>query len=414
MKINGISFKNTTIWKDISLWGNYLEDKNYKKINNTPYEVLNLSNYDYSDLKLSQFEKSVTILTEWFKSVGILYGRKQDFIDLVVIFSAVLGKHKNFDSKMFFDNLNQMKSAKVKLESLISKLELKHEIPLHLLNYIEELQSVDIKILFQILDKKSLRKLDFMTLSKKEAHFFKTCNINLSRFGTDNNYSLLNYIYFCKLIKEHKREFEFYKKFYFDSDLYEQIDDTNLKYWQTVYQKISCWDYDPHYRELTEIIDYLLHFKTYFPHINLIKNQTKKSLLRRAEKWVEETFGHINIDYENKVWGGDAVKNSQVEINGIVYEFTQILTGKRLYFEGFILKHCVLSYLKKCEKGTSSIWSMHAQNEKETENLTIEIISKQIVQVAGVYNRAPNTNENQIINNWFKNIYLPTIKAITK
>ena len=73
--------------------------------------------------------------------------------------------------------------------------------------------------------------------------------------------------------------------------------------------------------------------------------------------------------------------------------------------EGKRLQHCVGTYWRDCLEARTSIWAMESRDLLRTQPLlTIEVDprSRKIVQISGLRNRSPRTQEISIISKWAK------------
>ena len=69
------------------------------------------------------------------------------------------------------------------------------------------------------------------------------------------------------------------------------------------------------------------------------------------------------------------------------------------YREGFLQKHCVLSYFRFAVKGNCHIFSLRKVSGDKPV-LTIELRENQIIQVRGICNRLPNSEEETLVRSW--------------
>jgi hypothetical protein len=138
-----------------------------------------------------------------------------------------------------------------------------------------------------------------------------------------------------------------------------------------------------------------------------MNGRTPKRLLENVEKWHDE----LNKRQEegDLEWGKSDIENfvKTSDLHPIYgrgdWVIKQLLSSNDLYYEGALLKHCILSYAISCFAGTTAIWSFSFKNiQNDIKLLTIEmnIKRREICQVRGMANRFPNQNEMKIIKQW--------------
>ena len=91
--------------------------------------------------------------------------------------------------------------------------------------------------------------------------------------------------------------------------------------------------------------------------------------------------------------------------NRINWKITQIRHSEDLRREGRELKHCCVSYLEQCIKGTISMWSLSKEDyllmgKKRTITIEVNNSLRQVVQARGYCNRSTTGEENNIIRLW--------------
>lgn len=90
--------------------------------------------------------------------------------------------------------------------------------------------------------------------------------------------------------------------------------------------------------------------------------------------------------------------------NAVAWHIVELLGAAALQEEGRAMRHCVGTYVGRCVRGTSRIWSLRVQrgNEAPASRVTIEVSPRQrwIVQVRGRLNRRPPDAQLQIIRAW--------------
>jgi hypothetical protein len=86
------------------------------------------------------------------------------------------------------------------------------------------------------------------------------------------------------------------------------------------------------------------------------------------------------------------------------YLVSQLRTAADLVAETRAMRHCVASYAAKCIAGHASIWSLRRRAAGNTERLlTIELDRQyRAIQVRGLANRTPRTEERKLLERWAK------------
>jgi hypothetical protein len=85
------------------------------------------------------------------------------------------------------------------------------------------------------------------------------------------------------------------------------------------------------------------------------------------------------------------------------WTITEITSSAELRAEGLSMRHCVYSYLARCRRRLTSIWSLkQVSGQDDTRVLTIEVHnrSRSIVQVKGKRNRHPTGDEMSVVKTW--------------
>jgi len=321
-------------------------------------------------------------------NLSLIYGTHPEMVKTSV--QIEFKKHPDYISKTTVNNL-------------FNALFINHDIPMVLVDNIENLSAHEIGILFHITQGKNIRSypsLD-LELSKKEAHLFHTLTdlkIDLSE------HTLKKYVAICKVIKSKPHDkyyrsvfFRVCKLFSFEIDVFI----LDIAFWQYAYTYMSNWTFNPHQLTLTSVMDYIEHMRYTTTNFTL-KGRTQPSLTRDINAW------HRNLELNklgpllNTKWKGINKNDSTLTINDNTYSFTQITTGKRLYEEGKTLQHCVTSYIQYCMDGQIAIWNMTESHKDSKTGLTLEISNNEIIQVSGFDNRKPYQNEILAIQTWAK------------
>lgn len=150
-----------------------------------------------------------------------------------------------------------------------------------------------------------------------------------------------------------------------------------------------------------EITDYLANQFANVPGFSL-KGRTLSSVIRLSNEW------HMMI-HKAKVdkyveWPGINVEDWQHKYKGedTTWTIKQLKNNIDLVNEGRKQRHCVYSYVRSCQSGQCSIFTMDSEDEvgNKTKHITIEVRWGKIVQARGRMNRQPTNRERQVMNLW--------------
>jgi hypothetical protein len=137
-----------------------------------------------------------------------------------------------------------------------------------------------------------------------------------------------------------------------------------------------------------------------------LKGRTVRSVVRLMTEW-HRSLGRGTGRME---WAPSALRPMTVEVPAIEpeapptrWDLVELTSAALLRAEGAALKHCVASYGRSCVSGRSRIWSLRRCRDGEPRSvLTIEVDPRRraIVQVRGLYNRAPAGRSLEIVRTW--------------
>lgn len=139
-----------------------------------------------------------------------------------------------------------------------------------------------------------------------------------------------------------------------------------------------------------------------------LRGRTLMSLRRHMAHWRSELIekGYTPPPYVNPLdlpWEQSKIGSFCFEENEIIWSIEQLLTPRQLHNEGQIMNHCVASYVSKCARHKTTIWSMKIQKEKRIKHtLTIEVLpkTKVIFQAKGKRNCQPSDVDRDILERW--------------
>ena len=67
------------------------------------------------------------------------------------------------------------------------------------------------------------------------------------------------------------------------------------------------------------------------------------------------------------------------------------------------MRHCVATYVERCARKQTSIWSMQVENEtgrKRVLTIELDVPKRTICQARRKYNRLPQATEEEIMERW--------------
>jgi hypothetical protein len=139
-----------------------------------------------------------------------------------------------------------------------------------------------------------------------------------------------------------------------------------------------------------------------------IKGRTIPSMLRLMKEWHRDlgvsdytaTFTWTRSPF--KPWLLEEPRRNEEETPKR-WHMVELIDSAQLREEGTALHHCVRSYAYRCNRGTSSIWSLRMwRGEKKRSMLTIEVDPKKraIIQARGRANRSASGKPLKLLHEW--------------
>jgi len=152
---------------------------------------------------------------------------------------------------------------------------------------------------------------------------------------------------------------------------------------------------------MNDLIDYLEAEIAHDPSFEL-GGRTLQALRGRMETW--HTMLRTEAAVSRDRWTGSALPNAMYEHDGAVWRLNQIKTGVRLFEEGERMRHCVVTYLDRCIRGESPIWSLTCERDgRLLRCATIELRDNNtIAQCRAFANGSPSVAAFSVIQTWAK------------
>ncbi|WAS92623.1 PcfJ domain-containing protein [Nannocystis punicea] len=142
--------------------------------------------------------------------------------------------------------------------------------------------------------------------------------------------------------------------------------------------------------------------------------RTPESLWRQIGAWQREVQRARELELQKtrnaaKTWAGAGWaglrfcdENSGPSVTE--WEIGELLSSSGLWAEGRALRHCVGTYVRRCVRGISSIWSLRSagRDGEFASRFTIEVepVSRRIVQIRGFANCRVEGLAREIIARW--------------
>ena len=365
---------------------------------------------NFSELLITQTDYEFEISCSFF---GKLF-RSDLFIDIKDIestkylfsISFVLGKYPGMQIRSAFEAIRKLSNGinASSLNDLFAHLFVKYENPKILTTNLSYLTLCEVDVLMFVLQGNNIRKHPKLPIpiSRKESYIVIERVPKMS--FTDN--VLKRCIAIAKLINKTQKE-NGYLLEYFNrrSQRFDSIDSfiNDLDFWCDVYNLLSEVDFENE-RELQieQLMDYLEYMRYYSENKDFSLNgRTLESVIRAMEEWHETAIFLNNAKWLELSWEGDKIKEYKIEENGEKYLFKELTSGKDLYKESEVMKHCVFTYTQSCYLNYCSIWSLHKEANGTFEKyLTIEMQNNKVVQVRGKRNAPPNEGDVRLIEDW--------------
>lgn len=150
-------------------------------------------------------------------------------------------------------------------------------------------------------------------------------------------------------------------------------------------------------------IEYCVDYLNYRGDVSFLNKISIVRLLDEVNHWhiatCSNSYDLLNKNLAIPYYG---VKNFEYKTGDEKYVITQVKSTRELFEEGLSMKHCVYSYLRGCLTSGLAIYSLqkHTKNGEKIRLVTIELISRLIVQARGKYNRFYTREEMNILQMW--------------
>ena len=142
-----------------------------------------------------------------------------------------------------------------------------------------------------------------------------------------------------------------------------------------------------------------------------LKGRTPASLLRLVDAW----HGQLRATGPLVTWPPQPLRPLRhVELiarrddddrrdEARIWTLTELCSSAELDLEGRVMRHCVATYVRACQRGRSSIWSLQLETRNGRQRrLTLELEpqARRIVQLRRRFNCRPDADERAIVAMW--------------
>jgi hypothetical protein len=137
-----------------------------------------------------------------------------------------------------------------------------------------------------------------------------------------------------------------------------------------------------------------------------MKGRTVQSILRLMREWhLNLGAGSVSLSWVRSSFEPMLIDELSPDGSEISrrWQMMELINSAQLRREGAALHHCVASYADRCNRGSSSIWSLRFwQAEKIHHVLTVEVdpSKRAVIQARGRANRAASGRPLRLLQDW--------------
>jgi hypothetical protein len=138
-----------------------------------------------------------------------------------------------------------------------------------------------------------------------------------------------------------------------------------------------------------------------------VKGRTAASICRLVEEWHKQ-LGQ-DMHQPSLAWRHSPFKDfrlvegSEEQGNMRVWTITELLTSRALFLEGQAMRHCVATYIERCARRQTSIWSMQVENQRGRHlvlTIEVDLPRRTVCQARRKCNRPPQALERELLERW--------------
>jgi len=155
--------------------------------------------------------------------------------------------------------------------------------------------------------------------------------------------------------------------------------------------------------QLSWCIDYIEYkrYRDVTPLSYSLKGRTFQSIERAMTEWHHSPEYFIRKKDLSITWPSLPLPSFEKKIARVTYTIKEINSGKELLRESQTMKHCVYSYLDRCQRGKSHIFRLMEHSNSSNRYLaTLEIRDGTVIQIGGKHNHQPVGNDIALIEEW--------------
>jgi hypothetical protein len=359
---------------------------------------------------IHEFNLSLKFYTIFFHQVrnNIISIEHMEVAKKIVVLSYLFSKYHGMMQNSIHNQLANLSNVinENQLTDIIIKSFVKYETPHYLIANIQKLTAVEIQFLMELIQGKNLRKNSVLPnpISKQEFSSLMSLKLDSNEF---KSHILLRGLIILKISNGQEEDYNLITSFLISSNTFnfEPLKYLNdISYWQKAFRLlVAFFKEDLNDYRISDCVDFLEYERYKSAEIFSLKGRTEKSLLRITGVWHNSIFQLKFTDARKVVWTKSLHSDNQFSFNETAYCCSELNSGELLYQEGQKLKHCVMTYLPRCENGQDVIWSFKkfdAVEQAYVSTFTIEVFENDIIQIAGIRNLLPNKLELAAISYW--------------
>jgi hypothetical protein len=138
-----------------------------------------------------------------------------------------------------------------------------------------------------------------------------------------------------------------------------------------------------------------------------MKGRSLKAMLRLVTAWHADLAVTKETPWcswrKSEIPGYQFLEKRPGEQSDLDWTIQELLDSGALHAEGRAMHHCVYTYVKRCRKGETTIWSLRLRvsgEEKRIVTIEVDPQKRAIVQARAKCNRRPGAHSGEIIRQW--------------
>jgi len=352
---------------------------------------------------LYELNLSMSFFDELYSQPYLIRLENQKEGDLILQIAILFGRYPGMIIRSLTKSLILLKTQKHnRVFELFELLFVKFNTPNFLVANLPYLTTEEAQVLMHVLQGNSLRSAQITgyKVSKKEAFLLK--NVTIQIIHTDRIF--LRSLIFVRLYKARQNP-DLIRQILRSSQEYE-LDCkrflNGINFWISVLSFLTDHE-DQIARPMTHYIDFFDRKRRGQNKLKggcKLKYRTIESVDREIGEW-HHAIIEIAPPKTNFEWDHSEIEDAVIISSGRKYFFKELTSEHDLYNEGKSLVHCVTTYSQQCISGQTRVWSMSCKRGKNWSSLlTIQVTNEQVVQVAGMCNRKPESFERFVVEAW--------------